>query len=243
LRAVLLAAGLGTRLKPVTNKIPKCLVSINGKPLLQYWMELLFGNDISQVLINTHYMADAVHSYVSQTPWYDRITLFHEEVLLGTGGTLLANKEWLSDEFFLVAHADNLTDFDVNLFKLHHINRPPDMYITMMTFQTDMPSTCGIVEVDEKGIVKAFHEKVSNPPGNQANAAVYIMEPEVLEFLMGIGKPKIDLSTEVIPHYIGKIVTYPNTHYHRDIGTLESLRKAEKEFSGLLQESAQKVTY
>ena len=101
----------------------------------------------------------------------------------------------------------------------------------MMTFETDDPKSCGSVEEDARGVVRAFHEKVLNPPGNHANAAVYIFESSVIDFLETLGKDVIDISTEVIPHYVGRICSFHNTDYHRDIGTLESLAKAEREFN------------
>ena len=73
--------------------------------------------------------------------------------------------------------------------------------------------------------------KVANPPGNNANGAVYIFEPSVLKFLESLGKPVIDLSTEVLPHYLGRMSVFANDGYHRDIGTLESLALANKEFT------------
>jgi mannose-1-phosphate guanylyltransferase len=99
----------------------------------------------------------------------------------------------------------------------------------MMTFDTDAPQTCGIVE-ERAGVVVAFHEKVANPPGTRANAAVYIFEPEVIAFMAKLKKAVIDLSTEVLPHYLGRMCTFHNDQYHRDIGNLESLAMAEREF-------------
>jgi len=231
MRALLLAGGLGTRLRPLTDNIPKCLVPIHGKPLLGYWLDLLFGSEVEAVLINTHYLPDPVRAFVAASLWRDRVTLVHEDVLLGTGGTVLRNRNFFGDEAFMVAHADNLTRFDPAAFIARHRSRPADCDITMMTFETDDPRSCGIVEEDERGVVKAFHEKVPNPPGVHANAAVYIFEPSVIGFLASLGKESIDLSTEVIPHYLGKMLTFHNTGYHRDIGTLESLARAEREFS------------
>jgi mannose-1-phosphate guanylyltransferase len=232
LRALLLAAGLGTRLRPLTDDIPKCLVPIRGRPLLDYWLDLLLGGGIEQVLINTHHLAHQVSKHVSKSRWKDRVTLVHEDNLLGTGGTVLQNQAFFRGAAaFLVAHADNLTRFDVSAFVARHAGRPAGVAITMMTFATDAPETCGIVVEDARGIVREFHEKVPNPPGNRANAAVYIFEPEVIAFLESLGKPIIDLSTEVLPRYLGRICTYFSSGYHRDIGTLESLRKAEIEFS------------
>ena len=168
----------------------------------------------------------------AESPWRERITLVHEDRLLGTGGTVLKNRDFFQGRAFLVAHSDNLTRFDVQAFIRRHQQRPAGTLITMMTFRTDTPQTCGIVEEDPRGVVTAFHEKVANPPGERANAAVYIFEPGVVEFLAGLGKEVIDLSTEVMPAFLGRICTFHNSDYHRDIGTPESLQQAELEFSG-----------
>ena len=231
MRALLLAGGLGTRLRPLTNHIPKCLVPVKGKPLLQYWLELLIPNGVDKILVNTHYLPEPVREFVAASPCRNHITLVHEEELLGTGGTVLRNRGFFVDGAFMVAHADNLTRFDPRVFIARHRERPAGCDITMMTFETDDPGSCGIVEEDERGVVTAFHEKVVNPPGNHANAAVYIFEPSVINFLADLGKSVIDLSTEVMPHYMGRIATFHNHGYHRDIGSPESLVKAERDFS------------
>ncbi len=231
MRALLLAGGLGTRLRPLTDSVPKCLVPIRGKPLLGYWLDLLLRNGVEAVLVNTHYLPERVRAFVATSTWRNQITLAHEVALLGTGGTVLRNRDFFRNEAFIVAHADNLTRFDVAEFIRRHRERPAGVEATMMTFETDDPQSCGIVEEDERGVVAAFHEKVSDPPGNHANAAVYIFEPSVIDFLATLGNEVIDLSTQVIPRYIGRICTFHNTDYHRDIGTPESLAKAELEFS------------
>lgn len=230
MKAILLAAGLGTRLRPITENIPKCLVPIHGKPLLAYWLEMLFRQGVSRILINTHHLPRAVRQFVANSEWRQSIDLVHEEFLLGTGGTVLKNRTYFADSAFLVAHADNLTRFDVAAFIRCHENRPPGVVITMMTFETDTPQSCGIVETSSKNIVMAFHEKVANPPSNRANAAVYIFESTVIDFMETLGKSIIDISTEVLPNFLGRIHAFHNADYHRDIGTPESLRLAEIEF-------------
>lgn len=230
MRALLLAGGLGTRLKPITDHVPKCLVPIHGKPLLGYWLDLLLGNGIERILVNTHYLPQPVRDFVAQSPWRERVELSHEETLLGTGGTVLRAAPFFGCQAFMVAHADNLSRFDVGAFLRRHARRPAGVDITMMTFDTDAPRACGIVTEDAQGIVSGFFEKVDNPPGNHANGAVYIFEPTVLEFLAGLPGPFIDLSTQLIPHYVGRICAFHNTDYHRDIGSPESLRLAELEF-------------
>jgi len=104
--------------------------------------------------------------------------------------------------------------------------------MTMALFRTDAPETCGIVNLDAQGVVQEFHEKVSDPPGNLANGAVYILEPDVIDYMASLGTEKLDLSTEVIPHFMGRILGFEIEGYHRDIGSLESLQKARIEFPG-----------
>lgn len=230
MKALLLAAGFGTRLRPITNDMPKCLVPIQQKPLLAYWLDLLFSYSMEDVLINTHYLPEKVNGFIAASPWFNRVTLVHEEELLGTGGTVLKNRAYLQDGPFLLAHADNLTRFDLGAFMATHAKRPPGVEITMMTFDTDVPESCGIVRVDDDGRVVSFYEKVWGFYGTRANAAVYIMEPSVIDFLASLGKDVIDVSTEVLPHYLGRMQAWHNADYHRDIGTPESLQLAEVEF-------------
>ena len=230
MRALLLAAGLGTRLRPLTKYLPKCLVPINGRPLLDYWLETLVNGGVDKILINAHHLVPLVAEYIKRSEWAHLVVVVHEEQLLGTGGTILKNRAFFKNEPFLVAHADNLTIFEMSAFALHHTCRPANIELTMMVFETTDPQSCGIVELDERGVVKAFHEKVANPPGTLANAAVYILEPSVVDMMTTFGKEQIDFSTEVMPHLLGKMLTYHNTNYHRDIGTPSSWIKANQDF-------------
>jgi mannose-1-phosphate guanylyltransferase len=231
MRALLLAAGVGSRLYPITTTTPKCLAIINGRPLLDYWLELLFTAGVERVLINTHWLAEQVDAYVNASRWASKIDLVHEGDLLGTGGTVLANRQWFEGRPFLLAHADNLTDFDVAGLIDAHRTRPSGHLMTMLAFRTDDPRSCGILELDGRSTVVAFHEKVENPPGNLANGAAYILEPEVIAAIAGLGNPVVDLSTEIIPTFMGRILCVETNGYHRDIGTVESLRRACAEFS------------
>ena len=107
---------------------------------------------------------------------------------------------------------------------------PRHCAMSMLAFRTDDPRSCGILGLDAAGVVQSFHEKVANPPGNLANAAVYICEPEVDAFIAGLGKPVVDFSTEVIPAFMGRILAVETAGYHRDIGSIASLAAAEREF-------------
>ncbi|EFL89548.1 nucleotidyltransferase family protein [Ahrensia sp. R2A130] len=230
MRALLLAAGLGTRLRPITDTIPKCLVPIHGRPLIDIWFDLLADADVERIVVNTHYFADTVVDHVASSPYRDRIELLYEEELLGTAGTMIAARRLLGDGAFLLAHGDNLTTFDLPQMQKRHENREPDIAMTMLAFRTDDPSSCGILETDAESRVLAMHEKVAQPPGNLANAAVYIVEPEVANYAASLGRSFVDFSTDVIPHFMGRIQMVETTGYHRDIGNPESLAAAHREF-------------
>jgi mannose-1-phosphate guanylyltransferase len=227
MKAVLLAAGLGTRLRPLTDTVPKCLVPIQGRPLLELWLKNLSDAGIEPFLVNTHYLADQVRRFVDRSAYRDAVTLVHETALLGTGGTLLANRSFYDDAPVLLAHADNLCLCDFRDFVRAHERRSAGTVMTMMTFVTDTPESCGIVELDERGVVVGFHEKVADPPGNVANGAVYIVESAVVDFMATLGSLSIDFSTQVVPHFVGRIQSWRNPAVHRDIGTLASLQAAQ----------------
>lgn len=233
MKALLLAAGTGTRLRPLTDTTPKCLVPILGTPLLEYWLKLLSEGGVGPSLINTHHLHSQVKAYLDRSPFREGVSTVYEEKLLGTAGTLLNNRAFFADGPLMCIHADNLSSFSVGDFIDRHRRRPPECVITMMTFHTAAPRSCGIVQLDNRGVVQGFFEKEANPPGNLANGAVYIMEPSIFSFLESRRQENLDLSTDVIPHFLGRLFTFHNGVYHRDIGTPESYRSAQKEFAAL----------
>jgi mannose-1-phosphate guanylyltransferase len=229
MRAILLAAGLGTRLRPITDKVPKCLVPINGKPLIDYWLEQLTKAGIEKFLINTHYLHDQVETYIEQSRFAGIVNLVYENELLLTGGTVIANKDFIGDDSFMLVHADNLSICDYKDFINAHKNRPANTEITMMTFKTDDPKSCGVIKKDNFGIVQEFHEKVQSPPSLEANGAVYIVEASVISYMETLKKVKVDFSVDVLPYYMGRINTFYNDFYHRDIGNIKSYKLAQIE--------------
>ena len=237
MRALLLSAGYGTRLQPITFEIPKCLVDINGRPLLDYWLELLDNSGINKVLINTHYLSGLVENYVKSSKYSRIITTVYEDELLHTGGTVIKNKDFFEGEPIILIHADNLSNFNLKKFCNRFATRDDGIEITMMTFRTDVPESCGIVNIDNKGIVTSFHEKTKNNYGNLANGAVYILSKNVVEFMEKLDKKVIDFSNEVLPFFIGKINTYENDIYHRDIGTIENLNLGRLEYLSLMNKN------
>ena len=148
--------------------------------------------------------------------------------MLGTAGTLLSNLDFFENQDGLLIHADNYCLADFRAFKHAHDNRPEGCLLTMMTFRTSEPTSCGIVELDRRGVVTEFHEKIQNPPGNLANGAVYILSKELIKELAVKNKTTKDFSTEVLNHYMGKIYCYETHHTFYDIGTPEAYQLANQ---------------
>ena len=228
-RALLLAAGLGTRLSPLTDKWPKCLMPIDKRPLLEYWLETLYSTNVREVLVNLHHHSEIVQEFLNRHRFKNWVSSVSEENLLGTAGTLQKNWQYFKDSTTLLIHSDNWCQCDFGSFlKYHILERPAHTVMTMMVFNSEYPKASGIVELDDNNIVAHFTEKPSHPKSNLANGAVYILEPEVIESL-GRGQTVVDFSTEVIPKYMGRIATWKNNNIHRDIGVIEELKAAQSD--------------
>jgi len=228
LRALLLAAGLGTRLRPLTLHAPKCLVPVAGEPLLGRWLRQLEAAGCESVLINTHYLADQVEAFLQQRPAGPmRVQTIHEPELLGTAGTLLANRVFFEGSIGLLIHADNAMAEDLCGLLAAHASRPAHCLLTMLTFSTDEPHSCGIVATDAQGVVTAFFEKVADPPGNCANGALYAFDAPFIARLAGMDPQPSDFSIEVIPTLMGRIQTWHTKLPYVDIGTPASLIAAQ----------------
>lgn len=226
MRVILLAAGLGTRLRSLISTVPKCLVAIKGKPLLGIWLDRLSQAGVGPLLVNTHYLAEQVETFIAASPYRNQVTLVHERELLGTAGTLIANLDFFKNRDGMLIHADNYCRADLQAFMQAHRQRPAQCVLTMMTFRTEAPSSCGIVELDDSGVVVGFHEKVVTPPGNLANGAVYILSAELLEMLGKELRTAKDFSTEVLHHLVGRIYTYETLEIFMDVGTPENYVRA-----------------
>jgi len=228
LRALLLAAGLGTRLRPITLYTPKCLVPVAGEPLLGRWLRQLEAAGCEAVLINTHHLAVQVEAFLQGRPAGPmRVYIINEPELLGTAGTLLANQSFFEGATGLLIHADNAMAGDLQGLLHAHAARPAQCLLTMLTFRTDQPRSCGIVATNALGVVTAFHEKVADPPGTCANGALYAFDALFLDWLVGMTPQPSDFSTEVIPELIGRIQTWHTDQPYLDIGTPAALANAQ----------------
>ena len=227
IRALLLSAGFGTRLRPLTYKIPKCLVEINGESLLENWLKKLESIGCDEVLINTHYLSSQVNKVLKE--WDQKklkVRTVYEEKLLGTAGTLRANSNFFENSLGLLIHADNFTTLDLKEFLKSHNSRKKECNITMVTFKTNNPSQCGIVEVDQNNTLKNYFEKVKNPPSNIANGAIFAFEESFLNYFLSLPISYDNFSAQVVPLLKGKVQTYFTNDLFIDIGSPESLKLA-----------------
>jgi mannose-1-phosphate guanylyltransferase len=228
-KAFLLAAGLGTRLRPITDSTPKCLVEIGGRPLLDIWLDMLAKAGVDEVLVNTHHLAGMVQAHVARRVVSPVVRMSNEPVLLGSAGTLMANRDFVADEdMFLVINADNLTDFDLDVLIAAH--RASAAIATLSVFRSPRPSECGIVEVSA-GRVVGFVEKPSDPPGDLANAGMYAFHPTVIDEIQG--PPPRDIGFDLLPRLVGRAAAVAlDGCYFLDIGTTAALERARDEWKG-----------
>lgn len=230
LKALLLAAGFGTRLGELTQKKPKCLMKIKDRPLLGIWLQKLENLGCEEVLINTHYLANQVESYINSIKNLSmKITLIHEDILLGTAATLLTNKDFFFQSEILLIHADNFTNMNFKSFIESYHDRGKQCLISMVTFNSKNPTSCGIVETDSKGILINFEEKPLNPKSNIANGAIYFFDYKFIDYLVTLNLQYIlkDFSKDIIPLLKNKIQTWHTYDFIIDIGTPEQLIKAQ----------------
>ena len=227
MKALLLAGGMGTRLKPLTDFLPKCLVPINGRPLIDYWISALVENNITEILVNTHYLSNLVKEYIENSTWKNFIYISYEPDLLGTAGTLLKNRSFFEQHDFLVAHADNMLNFNLNELFISHKNRSKETIATMLTFYTDEPQNCGVVSMDKDLIINAFDEKNPMLKGRLlANAAIYIFSDSIFEYFDNNAESFIDLSLDIIPKLMGKLNGCIHDGDIVDIGNMSAWNKA-----------------
>jgi|TARA_B110000114_G_C15020244_1_gene368583 mannose-1-phosphate guanylyltransferase len=229
MKAILLAAGYGKRLRPLTSNTPKCLVKINGIPLLKIWLKKLELANIKSVLINTHYLSAKVENFIKKNKFKVKIELVYEKRLLGTAGTLIKNLDFFGNQDGLFLHADNFCKEPlINLINKHK-KRPKTCLLTALTFRTNNPSSCGIIKIDIKNILESFYEKPKNTNlGNLANAATYILSKKFISTLRKNFLGSKNFSTEVIPYLKKKIYTYETKKTFIDIGTIANYKLANK---------------
>jgi mannose-1-phosphate guanylyltransferase len=236
LKAFLLAAGNGTRLRPLTDHTPKCLLPIQGVPLLQIWLENCRAAGIREVLINTHSNAAQIREFVARQRSGVSVTIVEERELLGSAGTLAANRAFVNEqEEFFILYADVLTNMDLAEMRAFH--RQKGVLATIGVYQVLDSHRCGIVTTDEKSIVQSFVEKPEKPQSNLAFSGVMIAQPQVLELVPS--NCPADIGFHLLPQLSGSMAAYPIPSYLLDIGTAENYSTAQSSWPGLPMRGAQ----
>jgi mannose-1-phosphate guanylyltransferase len=234
MKALILSAGLGTRLRPLTETIPKPLVPINGKPLLAYHLEWLQKFGVTDVLINTHYLHEQIDEFVvrykEMFPGLIIQTAF-EESLLGSAGTLQKNADFFDgEESFLIVYGDNLTN--INYEKLLATHKEKKGIATIAVYYENHPETKGVITFDTNGTIRSFIEKPQGKvESNYANAGLYVLDRRVLDYLKLFEKLPLDFGFDVFPFLLEKnekMHVYMMDEVLLDIGTLESYNKSQE---------------
>jgi mannose-1-phosphate guanylyltransferase len=224
LKAFLLAGGHGTRLRPLTDSVPKCLLPIRGRPLLDIWLEICARSGISEVLLNLHAHSHLIEQHLQQRGSPVKVRLIREDRLLGSAGTVAANRDWVaSDAAFWILYSDVLTNTDLNRMSEFHSRHPG--IATLGLYQVPDPSRCGVALTDTTGVIIGFEEKPRMPRSDWVFSGLMIADRRLFDLI----PPCIpaDLGFHVLPRLLGKMRGYPITDYLLDIGTLVNYQKAQ----------------
>jgi mannose-1-phosphate guanylyltransferase len=203
------------------------MLPIDGQPLIDIWLEAFADAGVQEVLVNLHYLPDVVQKHLDRRTAAPSVRTVFEPTLLGSAGTLAANKRWVEgDDVFLACYADNLTDWDLSrLVRAHQLR---GAVATLTLFHAPEPSACGIVEIDPDGLVIGFEEKPSHPSSDLANAGMYAFHPEVLEMIPH--QAPSDIGYDLLPHLVGRAHATVIDGYLRDIGTPTAYQRAQEEW-------------
>lgn len=215
---LLLAAGLGTRLRPLTDKTPKCLLPVFQKPILKYWLDQALEIENSNIYINVHHLSGEVINYIEDNyPNQERIKVLYEPKLLGTARTLLQLFE-KSKNGILAIHVDNYSSIDLcDFVKFSEIYNQEQSVIA--TFKTADFQNSGMVKVDSRGLIIEYHHKPECSDLNIANAGIFHFPTSILHELHGNNSSYKDISQDILPKLLGRAMNYLIEGIHMDIGT------------------------
>ncbi|BAZ90801.1 nucleotidyl transferase [Raphidiopsis curvata NIES-932] len=229
MRAVLMAGGSGTRLRPLTCDLPKPMVPILNRPIAEHIIHLLRENEITEIIATLHYLPDVIREYFQDGSDFGvQITYaIEEEQALGTAGCV-KNVAELLDETFLVISGDSITDFDLKAAIEFH--KQKNSKATLILTRVPNPIEFGVVITDEEGHIRRFLEKPSTGEvfSDTVNTGIYVLEPEVLEYLPE--NTESDFSKDLFPLLLEKnepIYGYIDRGYWCDVGHLDAYREAQ----------------
>jgi mannose-1-phosphate guanylyltransferase len=224
-KAFLLAGGRGERLRPLTLSCPKCLVPINGTPLLGIWLDRCKREGIDAVFLNVSHHAGQVVDFLASRVGPPRVELVLEAEPRGTAGTVSANRRFVEgEESFWIIYGDNLTNLSLRAMLATH--RANSGVLTMALFRAPDPSAAGIVEVTPDGRIVSFEEKPKHPRSNLANAGIYLARAELLNELPDASGRVLDFGFHVLPGLVGRMYGHVADGFAVDIGTSAALAQA-----------------
>ncbi len=232
MKALVLAAGQGTRLRPLTLHQPKAMLPIGGTPLIGHIVALLRRHGVTDIAVNLHHCPEAIRAYLGDGRSFGvRITYSHEPELMGTAGAAKRLEGFL-DETFFVYYGDVFTMAD--LTALSEFHRAKDALATVAVHTVQDPWTKGVVEWDEdSGRIERFVEKPprGEEPSDLANTGIYVMEPQVLDYI----PPDrfCDFGYDVFPALLDAgmpVYAYRIQEYLMDIGSLEKYEQVQKDY-------------
>lgn len=226
-KAMILAAGLGTRLRPLTDLISKPMAPIVNKPVMEHIVELLANHDFKDIVCNLHWYPEAIKNYFGDgSKWGVSIVYSYEEELLGTAGGVKKVEDFFEGNTFLVISGDALTDIDLTDFFEYHKRKRG--LCTLVLTRVEGTSQYGVVILDEENRICGFQEKPLSGEvrSNLANSGIYIFEPEIFKY---IPESKFyDFGRDLFPKLLQMgIVYYGYTHnrYWNDVGSLEEYQQ------------------
>ena len=229
MRAVLMAGGSGTRLRPLTCDLPKPMVPILNRPIAEHIINLLKRNNITEVIATLYYLPDVMRDYFQDGKDFgvDMTYAVEEEQPLGTAGCVKNIEQWLDDTFIVIS-GDGITDFDLQEAIAYHKSKGSKA--TLILTRVPNPVEFGVVITDEDGRINRFLEKpsLSEIFSDTINTGTYILEPEVLQYLPR--DEESDFSKDLFPTLLAKdepMYGYVAEGYWCDVGHLEAYREAQ----------------
>jgi len=218
---MVLAAGLGTRLRPLTYEITKPMVPVLDRPVMEHILDLLARHGYDEVIANLHYFPDSIREYFGE-----RLEYRYEQELLGTAGGVRACAGFFGEEPFLVISGDALTDIDLGALAARH--REAGGIATLAVKQVSDTREYGVVLHDREGRITGFQEKPTPEEAlsNLGNCGIYMFDPQIFEYFPR--RPFVDWAQDVfpvllendVPFYIHEVREYWN-----DVGSLSELRQ------------------
>jgi NDP-sugar pyrophosphorylase family protein len=230
-KAVILVGGKGTRLRPITLKIPKCMMEVQGKTITEYLFDLLKKQGIRDTILSVGHMKEKIKDYYGDGSKFGvDITYVEEDEPLGTAGPLKLAKEYLKDSF-IVTNGDELKNINIpRMFRLH--KRKNALATIALTTVTD-PSQYGVARLSGSRILEFVEKpKADEAPSNLINAGFYIMEPEVIDMIPeGFSMLEKDVFPKLAEQ--GRLRGFPFAGQWFDIGNIERYEIAKKKWAGV----------